>query len=111
MIIEHIPGSKKGKTDTDKLPDVEAMILEKSEELRQLCLNAKRQCVILVDAKGNENGDAMHFWNMKMKDDLDWNDKDSVNKVYSNLLTMVNTFVGAISQGDLEIHRKEKIGE
>jgi len=111
MIIEHIPGSCKEKTDTDKLPDVEAMILEKSEELRQLCLDVKRQCVIIVDAKGNENGNAMHFWNMKMKDETDWNDKEYVSKIYSNLLTMVNIFVGAISQGDLEIHRKEKIGE
>jgi hypothetical protein len=111
MIIEHIPGSIKDKTDTDKLPDVEAMILEKSEELRQLCYNAKRQCVILVDAKGCENGNTTQFWNVRMKDDLGVNDKDYLSKVYSNLFTMINIFVMAVSHGDLEIHRKEKIGE
>lgn len=109
MIIEHVPGlSYKEKTDTDKLPDVDAMILEKSEELRQLCCDAKRQCVILVDAKGLENGSATHFWNMRIKDDSDPNDKDYVSKIYNNILTMVNTFVITFSRGDLEIHRKEK---
>ena len=109
MIIEHIPGpdGKAPKTDTDKLTDTEAMILEKAEELRLLCFSVNRQCVILVDAKGAENGNSMHFWNMKTKDHQNFTDEETLKKVQINLLTMVHGFLMNISGGTIGLNRMD----
>ena len=42
MIIKHIDGSE---VDTDKLPDIDAQIFEKIEELRVLCETSNRICL------------------------------------------------------------------
>lgn len=60
MIIKH----QTGEIDTNKLSDITAMILEKSEELRKLCIDNKRQCAILVDASGTRNGKFTCHWNL-----------------------------------------------
>lgn len=103
MIIKHVPNAEIPETDTDKLSDIEAMILEKSEELRQLCFDAQRQMVIVVDAKGLENGTGMKFWNMKMKnmagDDLQqMENNEDKNKAIFNLFRMLHGFTMGISQ-------------
>ena len=46
MKIEYLDGKI---VDTDKLPDSDAMILEKSEELWQLCVNRGRQMFLTVN--------------------------------------------------------------
>lgn len=108
MIIEHVPGSHVNATDTDKLPDVEAMILEKAEELRKLCFDTSRQVVIIVDAKGIEDGGGIHFWSFKLRSqkvqDTDTNsqplmDKEDIARSYQNLFRMINNFGGRMSNG------------
>lgn len=42
--------------DTDKLSDVDAMILEKSEELYWLCSKYKRQMFLVVNGKARPDG-------------------------------------------------------
>lgn len=56
MIINHGDGSN---TNTDKLSDVDAMIVEKAEELRKICKTANRQLFMGVECSRN-NG---VFWN------------------------------------------------
>lgn len=101
MIIEHVPiGDGKENTDTDKLPDIQALILEKAEELRLLCTNSSRQCVIIVDAVGyNDKGKATHFWNLKTNDKDDFTDPIIYAKAFANLFTMINIFVSTMSNG------------
>jgi hypothetical protein len=112
MIIEHTPQSEKGVTDTNKLSDVEAMILEKAEELRKLCFDTSRQAIIVVDAKGEENGGGYQFWNMKlkspdMKDVKDGeqirNDTEDKNRAYENILQMANQFTMALTGGQVGV--------
>jgi len=104
MIIEHIAGKK---TDTDKLSDVQAMIMEKCEELRTLCCNENRQLVILVDAKGREDGIPLTFWNFKTKD-YNVDDVEVTNKAYNTLIHMIHLFLMTISNKELGVSKMEK---
>jgi hypothetical protein len=112
MIIKHTPDAKTPETDTDKLPDVEAMIMEKSEELRDLCFKSCRQMLLVVDAKGTGEGGGCQFWNMKMatpemKDIPDGtkmvNDTEEKNRAYTNILSMADQFVGSLTQGKVRV--------
>jgi hypothetical protein len=112
MKIEHVPHSEKHVTDTDKLADVEAMILEKAEELRKLCFETSRQAIILVDAKGMENGGGYQFWNMKLKspelkDVKDGeqikSNTDEKNRAYDNILQMANQFTMTLTSGQVGV--------
>ena len=110
MIIKHTPDAKTQETDTNKLPDVEAMIMEKSEELRELCFNACRQMLLVVDAKGEQKGGGCQFWNMKtppIKDVPDGekmvNDTEEKNRAYQNILSMADQFVGSLTQGKVRV--------
>jgi hypothetical protein len=116
MIIKHVSEAVAPQTDTDKLSDVEAMILEKTEELRQLCFNAKRQCIIVVDSKGREDGGGMHFWNMRMKDMDDVSDQQRLEqssqqtqKAAANLFSMLNQFAMTFSNGQLALAPVEQV--
>jgi hypothetical protein len=105
MIIKHLPvdGNIPKETNTNVLPDIDAMILEKCEELRKLCFDVNRQCVILVDAKGAKDGTTTSFWNMKMSSEDDFKDTHVLNKCYSNLCSMLQQFIHNISFGSLRI--------
>ena len=112
MIIKHVADAVSPETNTDKLPDVEAMILEKAEELRKLCFDTNRQCAIVVDAKGSEEGNGFQFWNMKMKSkemaevkdgEKIKNDSEEINRAYTNLLSMVHQFVTTLTQGQIGV--------
>jgi hypothetical protein len=102
MKITHTDGKV---TETDKLPDVDAMILEKSEEFRNLCLDTKRQFVLLVDYKGGENGKSLSFWNLKMKD-TDTENPESMNKAYNNFFDIINNFISGFTKGYLFLGRR-----
>ncbi len=112
MIIEHVPNSDNKATDTDKLSDVEAMILEKAEELRKLCFDTSRQAIIVVDAKGKENGGGYQFWNMKLKSpdlkevkdgELVKSDTAEKQRAFENILQMANQFTMSLTQGDVGV--------
>lgn len=112
MIIEHVPQSENKATDTDKLSDVEAMILEKAEGLRKLCFDTSRQAIILVDAKGKENGGGYQFWNMKLRskelqDVKDGaqikSDTEDKQRAFENILQMANQFTMTLTHGDVGV--------
>jgi hypothetical protein len=85
MIINHGDGSK---TNTDKLSDVDSMIVEKAEELRLICKTANRQLFLAVECSRNDGA----FWNFigeslddKLKKFYTWFDgviKDVSNNVF-----------------------------
>lgn len=103
MLIPHVTGNN---TDTAKLADVEAMIMEKSEELRKICFDNNRQCLVLVDAKGMRNGGFFSFWNLK-EDDAPKVDKDGKwdpslqLPSFAHMLHGVNVFVMELTNGQV----------
>jgi hypothetical protein len=104
MIVNHVNAPP---TNTDQLSDVEAMITEKSEELRKLCFDNNRQCVILVDAKGRRSGTFLTFWNLREKYQVE-NSTDIIDAnihadAFNKLLTGLNTFIGSLTNGKLGI--------
>jgi hypothetical protein len=104
MIINHVPElSPIKQTDTDRLPDMEAMIVEKAEELRKLCYNARHQCVLLVDAKGAEDGGSYSFFNVEMKTTDVMNNAEDKNKAYSNMIFFIDSFLANISRGSCRV--------
>ena len=68
MIIKHIDGTE---VDTDKLPDIDAQIFEKTEELRMLCESANR--LFLLQIATNQNQKLASFWNFKDGPNPDYN--------------------------------------
>lgn len=52
-IKEHPSDPLSNVIDTDKLPDIDALVLEKKEELRELCYNAGYRCLLLVEQRYN----------------------------------------------------------
>jgi len=107
MLIKHVPGlSSSEVTDTDKLSDIEAMIMEKSEELRKLCFDSHRQCFILVDPKGLQNGLAASFWNFRIKD-VNLEDDEQRNKDFNNMLSCINQSVLFLSGGKYNITERK----
>lgn len=116
MIIKHTPDAVNAQTDTDKLPDVEAMIMEKCEELRQLCFNSKRQILIIADAKGRENGVGCNFWNLRTSNMSDVKDMEKVNsdeeenkKAFINLFSMVSGFAMSMSGGQMALANVQQV--
>jgi hypothetical protein len=106
MIIKHTLQSSVNETDTDKLPDVEAMILEKCEELRELCRNSRRDAIFLTDTKGWRNGNCHVFYNISVKDEN--NLHEEVDKGIINILNIMNTFVKTITSGKYAISSQNK---
>lgn len=99
MKIEHVNGEV---TETDKLPDVEAMILEKVNELWLLCDKAERQLFLVVDQKGAFDGRGMTFYSIRNKG------KDVLNmeqnqKCLSNLLSMISSSVKFLTNNKYSI--------
>lgn len=105
MIIKHTNGLDP-ETNTDKLCDTDALILEKSEELRELCSKSNRQCIIVVDANGRENGDGYHFWNLAMKHMGDSMSPPEAQKAIKNILDMANNFTTLITEGKFVVSLK-----
>jgi hypothetical protein len=101
MKIHHIQGSRNPSTDTNKLPDIEALILEKSEELRKLCNEAKRQCLIVVDAKGKEDKTAFSFWNIQMRDGDPLNNQEDHARAFNNLFGCIHQYTMTMTHGQV----------
>lgn len=112
MIIKHVSQSQNEATDTNKLADTEAMILEKAEELRKLCFDECRQIVIVVDAKGMANGGGYQFWNLKLpvKDMKNVEDGEQIlsdteekRRAFDNILQMCNQFTMTLTNGSVGV--------
>ena len=67
MIIKHVPDPDGNvrETDTDKLPDVNAELLELSERIRETCLKYKRQFFLVVNIEDDQAGKGHTFWNFR----------------------------------------------
>jgi hypothetical protein len=95
MIIKHIDGTE---VDTDKLPDIDAQIFEKIEELRVLCETSNRICLLLVDTKGQSK--LTTFWNLKSGPIV--NDA-TVQKSFAKLAHAAHSYFMGCSQGNLGV--------
>jgi hypothetical protein len=85
--------NRTGKSvDTDKIPDIEAMIIEKAEEFRLMCIKTGCQCLVLVDPQGKMDGQSLCFWSTLTKagETEDLNEK---RRRFINLINMIQAFV------------------
>jgi len=64
MKLEHapLPDGTKNETDTDKLPDVPASLLEAAEKFRLECNKYKRQFFLTVNIDDSVEGKSYTFW-------------------------------------------------
>lgn len=64
MIIDHVPDpdGTPHATDTDKLGDVPAALLEAAENFRRECIRYKRQFFLVLNPKDLPSGGAHTFW-------------------------------------------------
>lgn len=106
MIIKHVNNSE---TNTDKLDDISAIILEKAEELRKICDENCRPAIIIVDAS-YERGKHSFFWSSRVAGAKPENNKEDAHKCYSKIMSLVNTFVKRFSQGTCSIQRVSQEG-
>jgi hypothetical protein len=107
MIIKHAPRSKTPETDTDKLADIPAMILEKSEELRELCCKNKRPVLILCNPNGiGGTNDIKSFWNFaRISTPEEVIEQGlAVREDFHNMLTNVHTFVMNLTEGKFGVY-------
>lgn len=100
MEITHTTGEK---INTDTLPDVEAMIMEKSEELRKLCADNHRHLLLIVDAKGTKSR-MTHFWSMKTKEEMT---AKEYSESYNVFFDSINNFVKIFSRNTIALARVE----
>jgi hypothetical protein len=97
MKIEHTDSSK---TDTDKLPDIDAQVLELSEQLRQLCENNHRPFAMVISHGGNDKFYA--FWNIKGRTNISEKGID-----IGPMISSMNVLVGEMTHGGLSIKQNE----
>ena len=99
MKIKHINGLE---VDTDKLPDMEAMVLEKVEQFRQFCLDNKVPFIIFIDPKGMESSPFISFWNFANRInnyEVGENEQKKVNML--PIWKALDNFIYHSSAGDL----------
>lgn len=101
MKLKHVDGME---VDTDKLKDIDALLLEKAEELRQIASKANRVCYIAID--GNGDGGLTNFWNLKSKDKP--NSEDYYESINS-LFRIMHRFVDASTRGTCGIYPNSMI--
>ena len=95
--VNRVAGNK--LIDTDKLSDISALIMEKSEELLMFCRNNGKQCFLLVESGANPRADT--FINMK-KDSLRQNPNATLEE-YQRLLTDLSDSIYYLSNGQFSI--------
>lgn len=104
MKISHVDGSQ---TETESLNDIEKLILEKADELRKICLNSNRQCLILVDPSNRYDGSFMTFWTLASKKYPNITEENITEEIWldaiSNILCGINNYVSSVSQNKLKI--------
>jgi len=97
MKIKHITGEI---LDTDTLPDVEAMVLEKVEEFRKFCFDNKVPFVIFIDPKGLDESNHISFWNFANRVNNYTGNSEGAKPVnFTHVLKSINSFVYGVSNG------------
>ena len=96
MIIKHIDGTE---VDTDKLPDIDAQILEKTEELRKLCESANRIFLLQIDTKGKQQ--LTSFWNFKSGTELT---DEMMNKSFAKIAKATHNYFMSCSNGTIGLY-------
>lgn len=98
MKIKHISGEE---VDTDKLPDMEAMVIEKVEEFRLFCLDNKIPFLLFIDPKGAAKiGDFLSFWNYSNRS-IEYKEGDKID-MYS-MLVCVDTYIRCITNNQIAL--------
>jgi hypothetical protein len=104
MKIDHIDGSN---TSTENLSDFDAEILQKTEQLRDLCFKYKRQLFISVDAKNNMKGDYFAFWNLGTSELDSIQSPEDHAKLVNPLLLSINKVVQLFTYGQASIQQNK----
>ena len=106
MKIKHISGEE---LDTDKLPDVEAIAIEKVEEFRQFCLDNKVPFTLFVNPKG-DNNHYLAFWNFANRENgYSRETVESETKVKVEvrpILRIINNFIYDLSEGEVYLVKR-----
>lgn len=97
MKIEHINAEC---TDTDKLPDIDAQILEMSEQLRKLCEENQRPFAMIISPNGNER--FLAFWNIMGKTNISEKGID-----IGAMLACLNNLVENMTRGGMSLKANE----
>ena len=103
MKITHIDGKV---VDTDKLPDVDAAILEKVEELRTLCQTANRLLYLVIDTNGSQK--MTTFWNFKSDEDTS---QEKMNFGFGQTMRATHSFIQHVTNDNLGIYPTEALDE
>jgi hypothetical protein len=102
MKIKHINGLE---VDTDKLPDMEAMAIEKVEEFRLFCLDNKIPFLLFVDPKGTAKvGDFLSFWNYSNRS-IEYKQGDPIN-MYP-IFVCVDAYIRHVSNNKVALQSLE----
>lgn len=106
MKITHIDGSS---TDTDILPDTEAMVLEKVEEFRLFCLKNKVPFLMFVNSKGLDDPNFLAFWSFADRvNNYEGDGKQTVGVNIVPILKTINAFVFNATQGEVYLAEAPK---
>jgi hypothetical protein len=102
MKIKHISGEE---VDTDKLPDTEAMVIEKVEEFRIFCTENKIPFLLFIDPKGAAKiGDFLSFWNYSNRS-IEYKEGDKID-MYS-MFVCVDSYVRHVTSNKVALQSLE----
>lgn len=94
-----------GEIDTDKMTDIDAVIMELAEQLRVFCKENNRQCFITVDAMSKE-GTGAFAWNLFKKSTPE--NQELLHEDIQLFFERIDYAVGKISGGKLTITQTQK---
>lgn len=101
MKVEHVTGAT---VDTDKLPDVDAMLMEASKELHGLFKKYNRQLFLVGEMKSTENNPAStgcSFFHLCSKETSE--DPVAMRKVVGNYYGRIDGYIRGMSNHSLGI--------
>jgi len=101
MNITHVDGHK---VDTDKLGDVDAILMEKSKELHALFASYNRQMLIVGEMKFSEKTTSEHggvFFHVAKED----SSEETIRMAYGKYWWRVNGSIMKMTNGELYIAR------
>jgi hypothetical protein len=96
MIIKHVDGTE---IDTDKLPDIDAQIFEKTEELRKLCESANRIFLLQIDTKGGQR--LTSFWNYKSGTEIN---EEMLSMAFAKIAKATHNYFMSCSNGNIGLY-------
>lgn len=104
MKIETVDGTS---FETDKMSDIQALILEKGKELHDLCSKSNRQCFIMLDADNRCDGHSYTFFNFNsLKHDI--KTQQGHSSLLQTFIYSIDLFIQRLSGDNLSIQPKSK---